>query len=60
MIDTKELAACLHTIGLDDWSELLTPLITERLSEDGHGDYDGAKVRSISLALILTRNGAAT
>jgi tRNA (mo5U34)-methyltransferase len=39
MIDTKELAACLHTIGLHDWSELLTPLITERLSEDGHGDY---------------------
>ncbi len=40
MIDTKELAACLHTIGLDDWPELLTPLITERLSEDGHGDYE--------------------
>jgi len=39
MIDTRELAACLHTIGLDDWSEHLTPLITERLSEDGHGDY---------------------
>jgi tRNA (mo5U34)-methyltransferase len=39
MIYTKELAACLHTIGLDDWPEHLTPLITERLSEDGHGDY---------------------
>ena len=39
MIDAKELAACLHTIGLDEWSELLTPLITERLSADGHGDY---------------------
>ena len=39
MIDTKELAACLHTIGLDDWPELLTPLITKRLSENGHGDY---------------------
>jgi tRNA (mo5U34)-methyltransferase len=39
MIDTKKLAECLHAIGLYDWPNLLTPLINERLSENGHGDY---------------------
>ena len=40
MIDTKKLAACLHTIGLDDWPDVLAPLIGERLSVAGHGDYE--------------------
>jgi len=40
MIDLTKLAACLHTIGLDDWPKVLTPLIDERLSVAGHGDYE--------------------
>jgi tRNA (mo5U34)-methyltransferase len=40
MIDIKKLAACLHAIGLDDWPEVLAPLIGERLSVTSHGDYE--------------------
>jgi tRNA (mo5U34)-methyltransferase len=50
MIDLKKLAAALHTIGLDDWSDVLTPIIGERLSVAGHGDYEewSRIVRSLS------------
>lgn len=40
MIDTQRLAECLCSIGLDDWPDVLTPLIKERLSSTGHGDFD--------------------
>lgn len=39
MINVEKLAECLRAIGLDDWPEALAPLIGERLSADGHGDY---------------------
>jgi tRNA (mo5U34)-methyltransferase len=40
MIDIKALTRCLQTIGLDDWSDALSPLISERLSSSGHGDFE--------------------
>jgi tRNA (mo5U34)-methyltransferase len=40
MIDTESLAECLQAIGLDNWSKTLSPLIAERLSSEGHGDFD--------------------
>jgi len=39
MIDTDKLTACLHAIRLDDWPEVLLPLLRERLSLAGHGDF---------------------
>ena len=39
-IDTRNLASCLQSIGLDHWAAVLTPLIAERLSAAGHGDYE--------------------
>jgi len=40
MIDLEKLAACLQSIGLDDWPAALAPLIGERLSVASHGDYE--------------------
>jgi tRNA (mo5U34)-methyltransferase len=40
MIDIKALTECLRAIGLDDWPDALSPLIAERLSSSGHGDFD--------------------
>jgi len=40
MIDSEALTECLRSIGLDDWPDVLCPLITERLSSGGHGDFD--------------------
>jgi len=40
MIDTGALTECLRSVGLDDWPEILCPLIAERLSSTGHGDFD--------------------
>jgi len=40
MIDTRALTECLRAIGLDDWPDYLCPLIAERLSSTGHGDFD--------------------
>jgi len=39
MIDTKALSECLRAIGLSDWPDRLCPLIAERLSSTGHGDF---------------------
>ncbi len=40
MINTELLTTCLLDIGLDDWPAALGPLIDDRLSAAGHGDYD--------------------
>ncbi len=40
MIDTAALAACLRGMGLDDWPEVIEPLIKQRLSPAGHGDFE--------------------
>ncbi len=40
MIDTTALQNCLSSIGLEQWHSALCPLITERLSPGGHGDYE--------------------
>ena len=40
MINTEDLATCLHDIGLPDWPVAVKPLIAERLSAAGHGDYE--------------------
>ena len=40
MINTSKLTACLRGIGLDDWPSAVNPLIADRLSTAGHGDYD--------------------
>lgn len=39
MIDQAALAKCLRSIGLDGWPDALEPLLTERLSTTGHGDF---------------------
>ena len=39
MIDVDALVDRLRSIGLDDWPETLIPLIENRLSTDGHGDF---------------------
>lgn len=49
MINTQDLASRLHTMGLDDWVDAVTPMIAERLSVAGHGDYDAW--RQVVLAL---------
>lgn len=40
MIDQAALAECLRSIGLDGWPDALEPLLTERLSTTGHGDFE--------------------
>jgi tRNA (mo5U34)-methyltransferase len=40
VINTSKLTACLRGIGLDDWPSAVNPLIADRLSTAGHGDYD--------------------
>ncbi len=40
MINTTELTTCLRTIGLDEWPDVVVPLIGERLSAAGHGDFE--------------------
>lgn len=57
MIDTKALAACLLSIGLDDWPEALSPLIAERLSPAGHGDFSQWSDALRSLTLDETDTG---
>jgi tRNA (mo5U34)-methyltransferase len=72
MIDIKALTACLQAINLNDWPEALTPLIAERLSSAGHGDFDkwsaalgaltadeenSSKIRDSLLALSPWRKG---
>lgn len=49
MINTTELTTCLCAIGLDDWPDVIAPLIAERLSATGHGDYEAWRnvVRSL-------------
>ncbi len=39
MIDTDALSNRLRSIGLDQWPGALLPLITQRLSSAGHGDF---------------------
>lgn len=39
MIDTEALDSTLRSIGLDEWPAALAPLIAERLSPSGHGDF---------------------
>lgn len=40
MLDQAALAACLRSIGLRDWHDELAPLLRERLSAAGHGDFE--------------------
>jgi tRNA (mo5U34)-methyltransferase len=49
MIDTARLVDRLHEIGLDHWPDTVLPLVTQRLSRAGHGDF--AKWQSILDAL---------
>jgi tRNA (mo5U34)-methyltransferase len=49
MIDTARLVDRLHEIGLDHWPDTVLPLVTQRLSRAGHGDF--AKWQSIVDAL---------
>jgi tRNA (mo5U34)-methyltransferase len=39
LIDTNKLTECLHAIGLEHWPEIVSPMITERLSTACHGDF---------------------
>lgn len=39
LIDQSALAECLRSVGLDDWHARLAPVIDERLSSLGHGDF---------------------
>jgi tRNA (mo5U34)-methyltransferase len=39
MINTDLLSDRLRSIGLDEWPDVLTPLIERRLSSNGHGDF---------------------
>ena len=39
LIDDTALATCLQSLGLDDWHAKLAPLVSARLSKDGHGDF---------------------
>ena len=70
MIDVKALTECLISIGLDNWPEALSPLIAERLSTTGHGDFgkwsevvqalancDSAQTRELLLKLSPWRKG---
>ncbi len=75
MINSNALATCLRSIGLDDWPQDLAPLLAERLSTKGHGDYerwsrvvaslagaaaDPAEVRELLLELSPWRKGPFT
>ncbi len=53
MINTDKLTTCLHDIGLHDWPDAVIPLITDRLSSAGHGDYE-----SWQLVVSSLRNGS--
>lgn len=55
MIDRPALDAILRDIGLDSWAEFLLPVIDERLSVTGHGDFETWRS---ALAEISTSNGA--
>jgi tRNA (mo5U34)-methyltransferase len=70
MIDLKALTKCLTSIGLDNWPDALSPLIAERLSTTGHGDFgkwskvvqalassDSAQTRALLLKLSPWRKG---
>jgi len=50
LIDTNKLAERLHAIGLGHWPEIVSPMITERLSTASHGDFGKWQqvVRSLS------------
>jgi tRNA (mo5U34)-methyltransferase len=49
VISTKDLATCLRAIGLDDWVDVVTPMISERLSVAGHGDFDAWRQAVLAL-----------
>jgi len=51
------LAECLRTIGLGDWEDALSALITKRLSAADHGNFD--KWSGVVQALAETENDAA-
>ena len=40
MIDFGALRSALERLGLSDWPDQLEPLIRERLSKQGHGDFE--------------------
>ena len=40
LIDQCALADCLRSVGLDSWYARLLPLIDERLSSRGHGEFE--------------------
>ncbi len=40
LLDYDALAACLTSIGLDDWLDALQPLVKTRLSASTHGDFE--------------------
>jgi tRNA (mo5U34)-methyltransferase len=39
MIDYRSLWQCLTDLGLDNWRQECEPLLQERLSDTGHGDF---------------------
>lgn len=40
LLDYDALAECLTSIGLDDWLDVLQPLVKTRLSASTHGDFE--------------------
>ena len=40
MIDSDDLCARLRAMGLNDWQDALTRLVSERLSPGAHGDFE--------------------
>ncbi|MBT8087923.1 MAG: DUF1698 domain-containing protein, partial [Gammaproteobacteria bacterium] len=72
MIDTDALADCLSSLGLDDWSAALDPILQARFSKRTHGDFerwqrivgavadaagDAEKLRELLLGLSPWRKG---
>ena len=70
VIDNEALRDCLRSIGLDEWPDAVCPLIAERLSTAGHGDFgewsavvealadsNRAEIRNLLLKLSPWRKG---
>lgn len=39
MLDYGAIRTCFDELGLGDWSDLLEPVVKERMSESNHGDF---------------------
>ena len=52
LLDSVDLTRCLEELRLPDWSDSLQPLLAERLSAAGHGDFErwADTVRSLTAA----------